>query len=450
MELNDLNSDENLLLEDLDSYWNELNDRLTVSRMVNDSIIRGIMNAVSQDAMDLVSSKEDEISRLKARLHVYESGKIIDTESVCTFETDRKNSARAQIHIQTLKTGIKALMGPDSCGKKLRLNVLTEMNDVVDALNMLIPKMSNDSDGKEIQWEFEREICSIILRDFMKALREEQTIFLHNQIRISDIEVEHRSEKIIGLMGLVQELDSMNSIFSSFTSEMDSELRKEKPMACNRTEWNRLKRQLESSLHEKTEELFRLKREILNEKGSFWHKRGKFTDVLLEVEKYFPFFDLKSGHQKEIPSVNLEKLKDEISDAGGKFFAEVESRLDEQKGHLDRVVNEFNFVSVKLMSSVASLDEAICQNQKQEAKLCELNHRLVCTSDALDEAKRENANLCQTIQHRESEILSASGRLDERERVMESILKHVHEFSSSIDEFQSCILSRVQVRNGRY
>ncbi|KAF7150676.1 hypothetical protein RHSIM_Rhsim02G0161700 [Rhododendron simsii] len=58
------------LLEDLDSYLEDINDRLTISRMVNDSVIKGMVKAVQQLATEEIAAKEIEVAVLKERLHV--------------------------------------------------------------------------------------------------------------------------------------------------------------------------------------------------------------------------------------------------------------------------------------------------------------------------------------------------------------------------------------------
>ncbi|CAL9120456.1 unnamed protein product [Musa textilis] len=70
---NDTSLREELLLEEMESYWDDLNSRLTVSRMVSDSVIKGIVNAIELEASEKVNSKEAEISALKKRLQFYES-----------------------------------------------------------------------------------------------------------------------------------------------------------------------------------------------------------------------------------------------------------------------------------------------------------------------------------------------------------------------------------------
>lgn len=63
------------LLSDLDSYLQDINDRLTISRMVSDSVIKGMVTAVTQEAAEKIAQKEQEVMGLKEMLHVYCSGR---------------------------------------------------------------------------------------------------------------------------------------------------------------------------------------------------------------------------------------------------------------------------------------------------------------------------------------------------------------------------------------
>ncbi|CAH9076416.1 unnamed protein product [Cuscuta epithymum] len=53
------------ILQDLDLYWDDINGRLLVSRMVNDSVIKGMVGAVEQEAAEKVRDKEMEMAKLK-------------------------------------------------------------------------------------------------------------------------------------------------------------------------------------------------------------------------------------------------------------------------------------------------------------------------------------------------------------------------------------------------
>ncbi|KAI8524535.1 hypothetical protein RHMOL_Rhmol13G0156900 [Rhododendron molle] len=62
------------LLEDLDSYWEDINDRLMISRMVSDSVIKGMVKAVEQRAQEKIAAKELEVETLKEKMHLFQLG----------------------------------------------------------------------------------------------------------------------------------------------------------------------------------------------------------------------------------------------------------------------------------------------------------------------------------------------------------------------------------------
>ncbi|KAL2524375.1 WPP domain-associated protein [Abeliophyllum distichum] len=56
------------VLENLEEYWEDMSDRLMISRMVSDSVIKGMVNAVEQEAAEKIVTKELEVAKLKERL----------------------------------------------------------------------------------------------------------------------------------------------------------------------------------------------------------------------------------------------------------------------------------------------------------------------------------------------------------------------------------------------
>ncbi|KAI8001377.1 hypothetical protein LOK49_LG09G02435 [Camellia lanceoleosa] len=76
-EVSSVRENENLgvdLLEGLDSYLDDINDRLTISRMVSDSVIKGMVKAVERVADEKIAAKELEVASLKERLHFHKLG----------------------------------------------------------------------------------------------------------------------------------------------------------------------------------------------------------------------------------------------------------------------------------------------------------------------------------------------------------------------------------------
>ncbi|KAF9588940.1 hypothetical protein IFM89_017619 [Coptis chinensis] len=65
---------EDEIVANFDSYFEDVDDCLTISRMVNDSVIKGMVNAVTEEAAEKIALKEQEVASLKKRLEFYESG----------------------------------------------------------------------------------------------------------------------------------------------------------------------------------------------------------------------------------------------------------------------------------------------------------------------------------------------------------------------------------------
>ncbi|KAG8365667.1 hypothetical protein BUALT_Bualt18G0130200 [Buddleja alternifolia] len=62
------------VLEGLEEYWEDINDRLMISRMVSDSVIKGMVTAVEQEAAEKIATKELELATLKECLKSDEVG----------------------------------------------------------------------------------------------------------------------------------------------------------------------------------------------------------------------------------------------------------------------------------------------------------------------------------------------------------------------------------------
>ncbi|KAJ9163205.1 hypothetical protein P3X46_022901 [Hevea brasiliensis] len=62
------------ILNDLETYWEDIKERLVVSRMVSDSVVKGMICAVEQEAAEKIAQKESELAKLKETLHLYHVG----------------------------------------------------------------------------------------------------------------------------------------------------------------------------------------------------------------------------------------------------------------------------------------------------------------------------------------------------------------------------------------
>ncbi|KAH9606948.1 hypothetical protein KSS87_009342 [Heliosperma pusillum] len=65
---------EDEIIHDMDMFLEDIDDRLTISRMVSDSVIKGIVTAISQDAAEVVAAKEREVAGLNKVLRSRQCG----------------------------------------------------------------------------------------------------------------------------------------------------------------------------------------------------------------------------------------------------------------------------------------------------------------------------------------------------------------------------------------
>uniref|UniRef100_A0A2P2JZF9 Uncharacterized protein MANES_06G068100 n=1 Tax=Rhizophora mucronata TaxID=61149 RepID=A0A2P2JZF9_RHIMU len=59
------------LLIGLDSYLEDINNHLIISRMVSESVMKGMISAVEQETTEKISEKEKELARLEEMLHLF-------------------------------------------------------------------------------------------------------------------------------------------------------------------------------------------------------------------------------------------------------------------------------------------------------------------------------------------------------------------------------------------
>ncbi|CAA7404911.1 unnamed protein product [Spirodela intermedia] len=373
----DLDSDvdsanmENLLLEDLDLYMDDINSRLIVSRMVGNSVIRGIVNAIAEDSAETISSKEAQIEELNRRLQLYEPIAGLRGASPSQVQFTRLGlredddgmmgslNIAAEKHLEVLKREIEWMRSSDflkgtQLGQGRSLESLTQMDKNIDALREImgiIFKNSSEMSSllkeslNEQQWqrEIQREVDSAIVQNIIREMREgfetklcEQTSLfdaqndywlkkvgeisdLHQELKfvsksMLSIEPEHHhhlphgsqesyeewdnskkkdhvSGKLygysavtdssrVGENGVVSEEKSGNTAPEIAESSLLLHLSKEELISHYKTEISEMKRQLESSIQEKTEELFRWKRQFLKERGFSHTKKEKELEAL--------------------------------------------------------------------------------------------------------------------------------------------------------------------------
>ncbi|XP_072988929.1 WPP domain-associated protein-like [Typha latifolia] len=399
---------EKFILDDLESYWDELNDRLSVLRMVSDSVTKGMVTAVVEEAAEKIASKEAEIAMLNNRLHSHKYDKDIDSRlgmsaavSAMDVDTEKpvlqlrqgfldaglelsynQHLSRFRVavedQLQRIKEDFKYLTGTNSRDPlnassekigdltKVKSNgKLPEIDERVDALRELLASgFEQISDmfnlakvlvlEHKLEQELQKEVGSLMIQNYIRCLKDEFEMKLYEQRGLINTLNKNWQDKIAELTAMREELDAISKsllvlepgmllshISHECFEEQNSTKRKdhisgkvlgehatqsqgeengilvvqksrnsgevmldiadishlkhmsmEEMVTYFKSEMIKMRRQHDMALQEKTEELFRLKREFLREKGSlpfrkdkeFESVRKKITEVISKLD----------------------------------------------------------------------------------------------------------------------------------------------------------------------
>ncbi|XP_016650438.1 PREDICTED: WPP domain-associated protein-like [Prunus mume] len=106
------------LVEEFDSYWQDISYRLTVSRVVSDTVIKGMV----QEAAEKIAEKELEVTKLKEMLNVYHVG--VENEFLASLAMRQESN-------RLIKQGTKDKMHPSS------LEAILEYDRIEQSLSSL-------------------------------------------------------------------------------------------------------------------------------------------------------------------------------------------------------------------------------------------------------------------------------------------------------------------------
>ncbi|CAI0545549.1 unnamed protein product [Linum tenue] len=255
------------ILNDLDVYSEAIiNDRLTVSRVVNDSIIMGIVSAVQQEASDEIANRDLELARLKEtfpprRLRIDDSegsgdsamfeelkADLYPSTSDASAEFDNsqecleKLALDAKEQFKKLKIEIDKVKGScsmrriSSASESLGLsgilsekvpdkwdNVDKSLHDLKIAVNSICKRAIDTADQSKsvlFQWQqerdFQQEIEGMVMKNCVCGLQEEFELRLWNKSAESfSYNAANLPEgKIKEISTLRQELDAISRLLT--------------------------------------------------------------------------------------------------------------------------------------------------------------------------------------------------------------------------------------------
>ncbi|KAK9155214.1 hypothetical protein Sjap_002694 [Stephania japonica] len=230
------------ILHDLDSYLQEINDRLTISRMVSDSVVKGMVNAVTEEAAARIAQAEAEAVSLKERLRIYEmgGGGRIGESGLSRLKSLRMS---AEEQFQLLKgdvddggnskgfhvAGGKLSKVSGSLGQNelneyaswLRFDQnLSILNNIMNAVFDEVGNVVSLSKISHYEWqkerEFQDEIEAMVIRNSVRGFRDElQGKLLEQSALFYGGHKKKQLGKMKQLSGLRQELDALSRSLSS-------------------------------------------------------------------------------------------------------------------------------------------------------------------------------------------------------------------------------------------
>lgn len=252
------------LVEDWDSYWQDITDRLTISRMVTDSVIKGMVNAVSQEAAEKIAQKELEVAGMKEMLHFYHvatddnvplgslalqhESKGTKVKMHCRFseavvEHDRmketlsglKNTTEEQF--KKLKKEVNQIRGSSSIKKICSSSELLGLGGILhekesekghevdrtfaslktslDTVYKQVEEMVHSSKASLCKWqseqEFQAEIESMVIGNCIRSLEQEFEEKLWDKFC---------GEKSINLLGMMNEISSLRQELDAISKSL--------------------------------------------------------------------------------------------------------------------------------------------------------------------------------------------------------------------------------------
>ncbi|CAI9760061.1 unnamed protein product [Fraxinus pennsylvanica] len=264
------------VLEDLEEYWEDMSDRLMISRMVSDSVIKGMVNAVEQEAAEKIASKDLEVAKLKERLlscnvgvdkfeslepHVLpsnlENGNCVrrlilsdaymDQDRVREFFCSLRNEAREQF-----KKVKKEINGVRGCNNIKRIGsgsqllglgeilhekqseswlcvdrTLDHLKNTVDTICTRVDDMLHLSKKPLVEWKQERhiqgEIEDMVMQSVIRSLQEEfEEKLMERNAQFCGSPIMNLLEKFDDISGLRIKLDSILDSLSHPETELIS------------------------------------------------------------------------------------------------------------------------------------------------------------------------------------------------------------------------------------
>ncbi|RID69673.1 hypothetical protein BRARA_C01754 [Brassica rapa] len=222
-------------LEDLDSYWDDVNERLIISRVVSDSILRGMVTAIESEAAEKIAQKDLELSRARETLSLYHvgseeneassdkasldppDGSLISLKNIARKQlvmlVEELTSLRKYVHVNKAGATVDDTSGAHEIGSKTVDKMLDSLKSILET----VLKRKNETElpsSWQQEHDFQKVIESAVVTTFVRSLKDEY------QQRLLEKEAECGGNKssLLGnikeITGLRQELEAIRKALS--------------------------------------------------------------------------------------------------------------------------------------------------------------------------------------------------------------------------------------------
>ncbi|KAI7756285.1 hypothetical protein M8C21_032830 [Ambrosia artemisiifolia] len=441
-------------LEDLDTMIDEVDDGLRIARMVSDSVIKGMVSAVEQDADERIKAKELEIERLKSSLSFVSmdgdrNESIVDFKGYASFEDVRAKCDKMKETVtDEFKRLRKQIEGVKGC--KIKKNgsfyemvglggILKDeynLEKTVDNIEMIMNSMSNlvdtvlivsKSSVSECQQkhEMKEELTDMVIQSSINCIRKEFEEAGSQNLRLA--------EKFNNISDLRNELESLTKLLPSNDS---GHLISHGSLDIDMTHGNPLRSQL-SARWEENGESTKSKPDVSDsfDANSLSHMTKE------EMVKFFNnlILKLKRDHEAEVHQMadNYIKLK-------GMYLSEKQSFVPHTK--------DFEVLKKKIPEVVAKLDDILYASDEFIGK----DDKVVSLNTVLRENQQLRDSLAVSENHKSSladSLLEASIIEDVYKCVIGELSCHIQDMKeeselkvSAIHDIYEVLLENTGIR----
>ncbi|KAK3188694.1 hypothetical protein Dsin_028255 [Dipteronia sinensis] len=485
---------ENFILEDLDSYLEYINDCLTISRMVSDSVIKGMVNAVEQEAAEKISLKELELARLEETLCLYRMG--VDGNELSgslVMQHEQPGSAEhgpyssfsdapvdfdwigeslgslnkmAKEQLKNLRKEIDRIRGSSSIRRmgsgsemvglsgilqdKVSDIKWMDVDKTLDSLRTTLDTTFKQVDHlvclsktSRCQWqqekEFQEEIEDMVMMNCIRSLKEEFEERLWDQnAQFYGNESINWHEKFKEISSLRQELDAISKSFTV-------------PEIGQITSHGSVEISEEGDNNKRTDHLHRkVSGNHVSLSAFHLEGNGKHDESVTAVPENMDFLQLRHMSKEELVTyfkTEMTKMKrdheQKVQEMTEEYFILKRDYLKEKGSSLPfKRDKEFDILRKKIPEVILKLDGILVKNEKLPA-LSENAESLCSLNDRFESLLSENRQLRGLLADKKREVKRLSSQVSDNTEIMlqhslaeANLLKRIENLQCAIEDAQ--------------